>query len=107
MDTRKDYGSEVTFQLIKYKNGIWVIQDTNYLTEDSIYTYYEASMPEFSTVAIVGTIITTGEITTVSEFNYFFIVIAVILIIISIVIILFKTGILYIEEENTEEKENR
>jgi PGF-pre-PGF domain-containing protein len=95
--------NKFNIKLVKYKNGSWIIPETNYLTEDNTYTYYETSMSGFSTIAIIGTKIATGKITPASEFNYIFIVIAAILIIVLIVSILFKTGILYIEEEITEE----
>jgi hypothetical protein len=58
-------------------------------------------MSSFSNLAIVGSKILLEETTPVQQFNYIFIFIAVILIIILIVSILFKTGILYIEEDNT------
>ena len=88
--------------LVKYQNNKWMTQETNYLSEDYMYTYYETTMSSFSNLAIVGTKITTEEVAS-PGFNYIFIVIAVILIIVLIISILFKTGILYIEEENTEE----
>jgi PGF-pre-PGF domain-containing protein len=87
--------------LIKYQNGGWIVQESSYISEDSEYSYYEASMSSFSNLAIVGSKILLEETTPVQQFNYIFIFIAVILIIILIVSILFKTGILYIEEDNT------
>jgi len=85
--------------MVKYKLGGWIIQDTKYLTEDEVYAYYETSMSAFSDLAIIGIKIPTGQTTPAPGFNYIFVIIAVIVIILLIVSILFKTGILYIEEE--------
>jgi PGF-pre-PGF domain-containing protein len=84
---------------VKYENNGWAPQNTNYLSEDNSYTYYETSMSTFSNLAIVGMKTITGENVPAPLLNHIFIVVAVIVIIILIISILFKTGILYIEEE--------
>ena len=89
--------------LVSYKNGRWVSEITSETTQDNIYTYYQSSSSTFSNLAIIGIKTAAQEKSSAFVFNSTFIIIIVILTIVLVVFILFKTGILYIEEEISEE----
>ncbi len=80
--------------LMRYHDGAWQELSTTYVSEDSLYVYYTAETPGFSTFAIAG--MESSEAP--QELPWIFIMIGVLAALIVAILALFKTGIIKINK---------
>ena len=93
---------------MRYSNNKWYNFETNFVKNGSLYSFFNATIPGFSTFAIVGSEVVETGVPPKSddpEIPWVIIIGFVVSVTIILIIILFKARYIYFEKKESDETE--